>query len=296
MPGPEIVRRPALARRANAEGPWYVLVAKVKPPRTRSRDRARASPDRTKRVDPLDMQVSEIRTLIDRLRQREEPKSPLADQERTALAPPPQTRKREVSSRPRRPRQKALVVPGGTCSFQRPRAEDPSVVESRLLPICERLEGVLEKLETRVAAAPAAPAGELAPLAPDCTMRGRITESLLPDLLQMVTSNRWTGVFVAGDGAFECRLYFDEGQACHAEAPGASGEGAFFAALALEQGEYHFLEIPPPADKTISSNTQFLILVALRQIDEAKGGEMSWAAETSGARIAHRTSPSSGTG
>lgn len=213
------------------------------------------------------MQVSEIRHLIDKLRRREEPKSPLTDRSRSALAPSARSRESSRPLRPLRPLPRALAAPS-----RPPRSIDSGAagVESRLLPICERLEGVLGRIEARLDSAPA-PAERLPPLSPQCSLRGRITESLLPDLLQMVTSNRWTGVFVVEDGPLECRLYFDEGQACHAEAPGTSGEGAFFAALALEQGEYHFLEGPPPPDKTITSNTQFLILEALRQIDEAKG-------------------------
>lgn len=270
-PAAEIVPRFPIAPAALAAAPWYNFMTKVKPPRTRYGDRAPASPGRADRADPLDMQVSAIRTLIDKLRSREESVSPLTDRTRSA---PPRARVRKVSSRPRRALPSALattVAHPAASPSSRPRVDDPSAIESRLLPICERLEGVLGRIEARLESAPAS-ADELLPLDPECTLRGRITDALLPDLLQMVTSNRWTGVFVATDGAFECRLYFDEGQACHAEAPGTSGEGAFFAALALEQGEYHFLETPLPADKTISSNTQFLILEALRQIDEAKGG------------------------
>jgi hypothetical protein len=212
-------------------------------------------------VSPLDVQVSEIHGLIDELRRRRS--STLTDRARAtrpSAAPP--------ARRSSRPRSAMPAIPAPPSQ----RDSGAAPLEARLVPVCERLERALDKIEARLGAAPSAPAGELPPLSPDCAMRGRIRESLLPDLLQMVTSNRWTGVFVATHGAVECRLYFDDGQACHAEAPGETGEGAFFAALALEQGEYSFIERPPPDERTINSNTQFLILEALRQIDEKKGG------------------------
>ncbi|RLB48381.1 MAG: hypothetical protein DRJ42_23330 [Deltaproteobacteria bacterium] len=243
-----------------AVGAWYGMSKKVKPIRRRSRDRA----------NPLDMQVSEIRNLIGRLRTNDEARSPLVDRSRS-VAP----LARSNSSRPARALPRALATPlprGAERGAVAPSDDRIAAVEALLGPICERLEGLIEKFDARLDGPTSGGAGGSAALAANCALRGRITESLLPDLLQMVTSNRWTGVFVLNNETLECRLYFDDGQACHAEAPDVTGEGAFFVALALEEGEYAFMETPAHPEKTINSNTQFLILEALRQIDEAKGG------------------------
>jgi hypothetical protein len=122
------------------------------------------------------------------------------------------------------------------------------------------------------------PAGAVAKAArqdePRYTFRGVIQGELLSDMLQLVSSNALGGVFtIQGDQA-RFVLYFDEGQLCHAEGGGASGEAAFFAAFANREGEYTFLESSEgPAERTISANTQFLILEALRQLDEGATGD-----------------------
>jgi hypothetical protein len=57
---------------------------------------------------------------------------------------------------------------------------------------------------------------------------------------------------------------------CHAVSGSLTGEQAFFAAFAFEAGQYNFLESSePPPERTVNSSTQFLILEALRQIDES---------------------------
>ena len=52
------------------------------------------------------------------------------------------------------------------------------------------------------------------------------------------------------------------------------GESAFFAAFAFQSGRYSFLETTDlPTTATIEGNTQFLVLEALRQMDEANAAE-----------------------
>jgi hypothetical protein len=102
---------------------------------------------------------------------------------------------------------------------------------------------------------------------------GMIESDMMADVLQLVSSNRMTGVFtvLATDGIIE--LFCEEGSFVHAVGQGLLAEAAFFAAFAAESGRYHFLETEDlPSDRTIKGTTQFLILEALRQIDEARGG------------------------
>lgn len=105
----------------------------------------------------------------------------------------------------------------------------------------------------------------------DSTISGMVIEGILADMLQMVSSNVMTGIFTVESNGAEIRLYFCEGEICHGDGLDLSGESAFFAAMAVEEGRYFFNETDDlPEQRTISSKTQFLILEALRQIDESK--------------------------
>lgn len=231
----------AARRWARAPSVWYPSRSTVKHLRRRPDYRALASKEGERRGQ-LDRQVSEIQQLIGKLqKKRGQPRS-------TPLS-----------------RVRSTPYPGIVPAPSSP-ARPPEDIESRLIPICERLEGLLDQMDARLAGGGASPVS----VDPRCTLSGLLRESVLPDVLQMITSNAWTGVFIVEGGITECRLYFDDGQVCHAEGPGLTGESAFFAALALMEGRYRFLEGESAPGQTITSNTQFLILEALRQIDESK--------------------------
>lgn len=108
----------------------------------------------------------------------------------------------------------------------------------------------------------------------DLAFSGRIQGEILSDMLQLVSSNALTGVFgVRGDpGTIE--LYFREGQVFHADGGGLEGEAAFFAAFAMREGRYWFRDSDDlPDATTLAGTTQFLILEALRRIDEESGDD-----------------------
>jgi hypothetical protein len=101
------------------------------------------------------------------------------------------------------------------------------------------------------------------------TFTGVIQGQLLSDMLQLVSSNAMSGMFVVETDGGRCELYFEEGRMCHAANNEMEGEKAFFTAFASGRGKYRFRETAElPAARTITSSTQFLILEALRQIDE----------------------------
>lgn len=105
---------------------------------------------------------------------------------------------------------------------------------------------------------------------PAHTFSGIIQGQMLSDMLQLVSSNSMSGRFVVEDEGKSCKLFFEEGRICHAEAGKLSGENAFFAAFAFASGRYYFQETSDlPVERTINSSTQFLILEALRKIDES---------------------------
>ena len=108
----------------------------------------------------------------------------------------------------------------------------------------------------------------------ESTLGGLIQGDMLSDILQLISSNSLTGPFKIESGEARYALYFREGQIEHAEGTGLKGDSAFFAAFALTSGSYTFHEgAEIPGNKTIDGNTQFLILEALRQIDETNSDE-----------------------
>lgn len=107
----------------------------------------------------------------------------------------------------------------------------------------------------------------------DAVFGGMIRETMLGDMLQLVTSQAMSGVFTVTDGAQQVLMYFYEGQIHHATAGQIEGEDAVFAAMTIQKGAYYFRETAQlPEQRTISANTQFLILEALRRIDEQGAG------------------------
>ena len=140
----------------------------------------------------------------------------------------------------------------------------------RLKGLEKRVSQVEELVSDRGSRRPSASAG--AADGASHTVSGKLLGQLMPDMLQLLSSNALTGAFVVSDGDQVNRLYLDEGQICHAEGPGMEGESAFFAIMALEKGSYYFDEtVELPEQRTITGNTQVLILEALRQIDEGGG-------------------------
>jgi hypothetical protein len=105
------------------------------------------------------------------------------------------------------------------------------------------------------------------------TIGGTLKDGFMSDLLQLISSNEWCGVLVVGQKSDEIRVEFYEGQIWNASAPGAKGESAVFALMTRADCPYYFEEnLDQPKQRTIESNTQFLILEGLRRIDEGEAG------------------------
>jgi Domain of unknown function (DUF4388) len=141
---------------------------------------------------------------------------------------------------------------------------DHQALEKRVLRLEERVYA--PKQSVRPAALATADTNE------EWTFEGVIQGQMVSDMLQLVSSNSMTGLFLVQNETERCELFFDEGKMVHAAAKDVEGEKAFFSAFALEQGTYHFRETTElPEKRSITGSTQFLILEALRQIDEAQG-------------------------
>ncbi len=196
--------------------------------------------------------------------------------------------RRKLSSRP--PVETApSVSPAARASSRAPasrrppisgRISMPSISRSdetavALMTAVQSLEARLGRIEDRLATLGArrssrAPAPAGAPN--DAIFAGLIKGQILSDMLQLVTSNTMSGVFVIESEISQCRLYFDDGRIVHAENGEMTGEDAFFAAFGAQSGRYHFTETNElPVERTVSVGTQYLVLEALRRMDEVHG-------------------------
>jgi hypothetical protein len=138
-----------------------------------------------------------------------------------------------------------------------------------MMGVLRSLESRLTRIEDELTQRAKSPELSGRPAPPDTTFSGAIQGQMLSDMLQLVSSNQMSGIFVIENDMSACTLYFDDGRICHAANGDTTGEDAFFAAFALGSGRYHFkeqAELPP--ERTISAGTQYLVLEALRRMDE----------------------------
>jgi len=138
-----------------------------------------------------------------------------------------------------------------------------------LLALESRLRRIEERLDKRRRSSLPVPI----PNAPSeaHTFSGLIQGQMLSDMLQLVSSNTMSGIFTVENDTGRFVLHFSEGRIIHAEGLDLVGEEAFFAAFGFESGTYTFRETEDlKGTKTIESGTQYLILEALRRIDESR--------------------------
>jgi hypothetical protein len=108
---------------------------------------------------------------------------------------------------------------------------------------------------------------------PAADLSGQIQEGMIPDIIQLISSNNKSGILKLSSGQRVIELYMHDGDMYHATTEGMEGHDAFFAAIALEDGMFSFIETDDMLEeRSIDEDTQFLILEALRQIDEESKG------------------------
>jgi len=106
------------------------------------------------------------------------------------------------------------------------------------------------------------------------TMSGAIEEIAIPDLLQLFSASRKSGVLVLKKAEASGRFYLREGRvvfACLDEEPDMPPLKSAFRLLAWEEGMFELL---PPEDREfldeITISTEALLMEGMRQIDEFK--------------------------
>src|SRR5690606_10348709 len=92
----------------------------------------------------------------------------------------------------------------------------------------------------------------------------------IPDVVQMIEMGKRSAVVdVWPDGEAPGRLELERGNVLYAAAGSLVGEEAFFALCGAKQGSFHLVYTSPSGVTNVSSPTSFLVLEAMRRIDEA---------------------------
>jgi hypothetical protein len=103
-------------------------------------------------------------------------------------------------------------------------------------------------------------------------MQGKIEEVPLPDLVQMVTSARKSGVLVLKRDEEEARIDLREGRlaACRlSSAPAVTDKKAFWRLLAWERGSFELVPPPDPLPPAaVEEEIAPLLMEGIRQLDE----------------------------
>jgi len=210
----------------------------------------------------------EILTMIGQLSGRRRPpprRKPAGASASTSAASPHMS----VDRTPLEQRRRALEDSRKLLRQVQARAKSEGGVQAFMQSLAGQLARIEARLEEQPAPSAGAPKPAASPESDDTALSGVILGDLLSDVLQLVSSNTLTGIFSVEGSGLEHTIYFEAGQIIHAEGPDLVGENAFFSAFALREGRYRFRETDElPEERTITGNTQFLILEALRQIDE----------------------------
>ncbi len=107
------------------------------------------------------------------------------------------------------------------------------------------------------------------PGADRCGLHGRIESFPLAELVQTLhLSGRTCEIRIEGPGE-DGAVWLADGATVHATAPGREGEEAFHEILRWGQGDFHVEDAAEAPRRTIASDTMFLLLEALRRIDES---------------------------
>lgn len=138
-----------------------------------------------------------------------------------------------------------------------------------------RAEMLIAKVRRLLMRAPpdAGPAAANQEVRPVGGMSGSLKEVSLPDLLQLFSQGRKTGV-LSVDGAGETgQIFLDNGDVINAEHRGITGEKAFYALVRIEEGHFVLRGDVPMPPREIQAPVQHLIMEGLRLWDEERAGK-----------------------
>lgn len=101
-------------------------------------------------------------------------------------------------------------------------------------------------------------------------MTGTLGLFSLVDLFQLLASSTRTGRLLVDHPEGTARVYFDKGRVVHAEFGEIRGEEAVYALFEDERGDFEFGVGLPAPDKSVKTNTENLMMEAIRRLDETR--------------------------
>jgi predicted regulator of Ras-like GTPase activity (Roadblock/LC7/MglB family) len=101
---------------------------------------------------------------------------------------------------------------------------------------------------------------------------GDVSGLSLADVIQLNGNNGFSGCITVQQGAQSGRIFFREGKIVHAEQGSKVGEAAFYEIMAWSSGYFSLAPNIASTSHTIQKSTQFVLMEALRLIDERLAG------------------------
>lgn len=102
--------------------------------------------------------------------------------------------------------------------------------------------------------------------------KGALAGLSLTDVIQLKGHNKYTGAITVEYGASQGVIYFVDGEIIHAEQGSESGEQAIYQIIKWPGGTFNIHPEMTSNVCTIHYRTDFLLLEALRRLDEEKAG------------------------
>src|SRR4030043_1872995 len=107
-------------------------------------------------------------------------------------------------------------------------------------------------------------------LAGDSEISGNLAQIFLPDLWQILSMNKKSGVVqVEGEGTGGS-IYIDQGEIVSARVQNNLGEKALYRLISLREGRFRFLPGKVEVRQTIHSSSQTAAMEGLRHLDEIR--------------------------
>jgi predicted regulator of Ras-like GTPase activity (Roadblock/LC7/MglB family) len=117
--------------------------------------------------------------------------------------------------------------------------------------------------------------------------QGAVAGLSLTDVIQLKGHNKYTGGITVAYGDSEGVIYFVDGEIIHAEQGGQTGEQAIFQIIKWPGGNFNIHPEMTSNVCTIHYRTDFLLMEALRRLDEERAG-VSKAEPSPGPAVAPR--------
>lgn len=98
---------------------------------------------------------------------------------------------------------------------------------------------------------------------------GSVSDMSLADIVQIKGANRYSGCLVVEHHSKSGVIFFREGDVVHAEQEGLTGEEAFYSIMGWGVGTFRSEPKVSTTSRTIEQPLGFLVLEALRRLDES---------------------------